>query len=175
MILSSEEIKKRILSEKLVENFIDLETQLQPASFDLTLDEIYLLTSSASIDFTNQERKLPNYKKIEFNNDWIELNEGIYLISFNEVVNIPNDLMAFVRPRSTLVRSGATIFSSLWDPGYSGKSNCLLVVLNENGIKLKKNARIAQIVFFKLSLPTNKTYSGVYQKEGLNNLKKNLK
>jgi dUTP pyrophosphatase len=175
MILSSEEIKERILKQKLIENFIDLETQLQPASFDLTLDEIYLLISSASIDFTNKERKLPNYKKIEFKNDWIELNEGIYLISFNEIVNIPNDLIAFVRPRSSLVRSGATIFSSLWDPGYSGKSNCLLAVLNENGIRLKKNARIAQIVFFKLSSPANKTYSGIYQNEGINNLKKKLK
>jgi len=175
MILSSEEIKERILKEKLIENFIDLETQLQPASFDLTLDEIYLLTSSASIDFSNKERKLPNYKKIEFNNDWIGLNEGIYLISFNEIVNIPNDLLAFLRPRSSLIRSGATIFSSLWDPGYSGKSNCLLVVLNENGIKLKKNARIAQMVFFKLSSVASKTYSGIYQREGISNLKKELK
>jgi dUTP pyrophosphatase len=175
MILSSEEIKERILKEKLIENFIDLETQLQPASFDLTLDEIYLLTSPASIDFTNKERKLPNYKKIEFNNDWIELNNGIYLISFNEIVNIPNDLLALVRPRSSLVRSGATIFSSLWDPGYSGKSNCLLVVLNENGIKLKKNARIAQMIFFKLSSSASKIYSGIYQNEGINNLKKKLK
>jgi dUTP pyrophosphatase len=172
MILSSEEIKDRILKEKLIENFVDLDTQLQPASFDLTLNEIFLLTSSASIDFTNKERKLPNYKKIEFNEDWIELNEGIYLISFNEIVNIPNDLIAFVRPRSSLIRSGATIFSSLWDPGYSGKSNCLLVILNENGIRLKKNARIAQIVFFKLSSPVSKTYSGIYQNEGINNLKK---
>jgi len=172
MILSCEEIKERILKEKLIENFVDLDTQLQPASFDLTLDEIFLLTSSASIDFTNKERKLPNYKKIEFNEDWIELNEGIYLVSFNEIVNIPNDLIAFVRPRSSLIRSGATIFSSLWDPGYSGKSNCLLVILNENGIRLKKNARIAQIVFFKLSSPSSKTYSGIYQNEGINNLKK---
>jgi dUTP pyrophosphatase len=175
MILSSEEIKERILKEKLIENFIDLETQLQPASFDLTLDEIYLLTSSASIDFSNKERKLPNYKKIEFNNDWIGLNEGIYLITFNEIVNIPNDLLAFLRPRSSLIRSGATIFSSLWDPGYSGKSNCLLVVLNENGIRLKKNARIAQMVFFKLSSVASKTYSGIYQREGISNLKKELK
>jgi len=175
MILSSEEIKERILKEKLIENFIDLEIQLQPASFDLTLDEIYLLTSSASIDFTNKERKLPSYKKIEFNDDWIELNEGIYLISFNEIVNIPNDLIAFVRPRSSLVRSGATIFSSLWDPGYSGKSNSLLVIMNENGIKIKKNARIAQMVFLKLSNPTSKSYSGIYQNEGINNLKKNHK
>jgi dUTP pyrophosphatase len=171
MILSSEEIKERILKERLIENFIDLETQLQPASFDLSLDEIYLLTSSASIDFTNKERKLPNYKKIEFINDWIDLSEGIYLVSFKEIVNIPNDLIAFVRPRSSLVRSGATIFSSLWDPGYSGKSNCLLVVLNENGIRIKKNARIAQMVFFKLSSPATKTYSGIYQKEGVKQFK----
>jgi dUTP pyrophosphatase len=171
MILSSEEIKERILKERLIENFIDLETQLQPASFDLSLDEIYLLTSSASIDFTNKERKLPNYKKIEFINDWIDLSEGIYLVSFNEIVNIPNDLLAFVRPRSSLVRSGATIFSSLWDPGYSGKSNCLLVVLNENGIRIKKNARIAQMVFLKLSSPAAKTYSGIYQKEGVKQFK----
>jgi len=110
MILSSDEIKERILKERLIENFIDLEVQLQPASFDLTLDEIYLITSSASIDFSNKDRKLPNYKKIEFNNDWIELNKGIYLITFNEIVNIPKDLLAFLRPRSSLVRSGVTIF-----------------------------------------------------------------
>ena len=175
MILSSSEIKERIIKERLIENFIDLETQLQPASFDLTLDEIYLLNSSASIDYTNKERKLPNYKKVEFNDEWIELSKGVYLISFNEVVNISSDIIAFVRPRSTLVRSGATIFSSLWDPGYSGKSNCLLVILNENGIKLKKNARIAQMVFIKLSSPTSKIYSGIYQNEGINNLKKSLK
>ena len=167
MILNSEEIRERILKEKLIENFIDLEIQLQPASFDLTLDEIFLLTSSASIDFDNKERRLPNYKKIEFKDEWIELNKEVYLVSFNEIVNIPKDLIAFVRPRSSLVRSGATIFSSLWDPGYSGKSNCLLAVLSENGIKLKKNARIAQMVFFKLSSPTSKTYSGIYQNEGI--------
>jgi dUTP pyrophosphatase len=167
MILSSEEIKERILKDRLIENFIDLSVQLQPASFDLTLDEIFLLKSSASIDFSNKEREIPKYEEIEFKDEWILLNKGIYLISFNEIVNIPKDLIAFVRPRSSLVRSGATIFSSLWDPGYSGKSNCLLVVLNENGIKIKKNARVAQMVFLKLSSPANKMYEGIYQKEGI--------
>jgi dUTP pyrophosphatase len=51
----------------------------------------------------------------------------------------------------------------------------LLVVLNENGIRLKKNARIAQMVFFKLSSVASKTYSGIYQREGISNLKKELK
>jgi len=170
MILSDKEILERIEKEKLIQNFIDLKIQLQPASFDLTLDEIFLLTSSASIDFSNKERKLPEYKKIEFKDEWLVLNKGIYLISFNEIVNIPKDLMALLRPRSSLVRSGATIFSSLWDPGYSGKSNCLLAVFNENGIKIKKNARIAQMIFIKLSSLPEKIYSGVYQREGISKI-----
>ncbi|MGC9200931.1 MAG: deoxyuridine 5'-triphosphate nucleotidohydrolase [Candidatus Aenigmatarchaeota archaeon] len=170
MILSDKEILERIEKEKLIQNFIDLKIQLQPASFDLTLDEIFLLTSSASIDFSNKERKLPEYKKIEFKDEWLVLNKGIYLISFNEILNIPKDLMALLRPRSSLVRSGATIFSSLWDPGYSGKSNCLLAVFNENGIKIKKNARIAQMIFIKLSSLPEKIYSGVYQREGISKI-----
>ncbi|MEM5815132.1 MAG: deoxyuridine 5'-triphosphate nucleotidohydrolase [Candidatus Aenigmatarchaeota archaeon] len=167
MILSDKEIEERIKEQKLVENFIDLEIQLQPASFDLTLDEVYLLEGEPQIDFYNKERRLPNYKKIETQNDFYTLKTGIYLINFNEIVNIPKDLIGLLRPRSSLIRSGASIFSSLWDPGYSGKSNCLLVVFNENGIKLKKNARIAQMIFLKLSKIPKRLYSGIYQNEGI--------
>jgi dUTP pyrophosphatase len=165
MILSSEEIKKRIEKGNLISNYIDLKTQLQPASFDLTLGEVYLLTSFGSIDFSNKERKLPKYKKIEFKKDWLTLERGTYLIVFNEVVKMPNNLIGFLRPRSTLIRSGASIFSSLWDPGYYGKSSSLLVVFNKNGLKVKKNSRVAQMVFVKLSKATKKIYSGIYQKE----------
>ncbi|MCS7093901.1 MAG: deoxyuridine 5'-triphosphate nucleotidohydrolase [Candidatus Aenigmarchaeota archaeon] len=167
MILSDKEIKEKIEEEKLIENFIDLNVQLQPASFDLTLDEVFLLESQALIDFDNKERRLPIYKKIEVKGEYYELQKGCYLITFNEILNIPKDLIGLLRPRSSLVRSGASIFSSLWDPGYSGKSNCLLVVFNDNGIKLKKSARIAQMIFLKLNKPPEKTYSGIYQKEGI--------
>jgi dUTP pyrophosphatase len=165
MILSSEEIKEKIEKENLISNYINLEIQLQPASFDLTLGEVYLLTSSGSINFSNKERKLPKYKKIEFKKNWLKLKRGTYLIVFNEIIKMPNDLIGFLRPRSSLIRSGASIFSSLWDPGYRGKSSSLLVVFNKNGLKVKKNARVAQIVFVKLSKATKKIYSGIYQKE----------
>jgi len=167
MLINDEEIKKRIENERLVENFIDLNVQLQPASIDLTLDEVFSLESQATIDFDNKERKLPEYRKIEAKGEYYVLEKGTYLITFNEIVNIPKDLVGFLRPRSTLVRSGAFVFSSLWDPGYSGKSNCLLVVFNEHGIKLKKNARIAQMVFVKLEKEAKSSYSGIYQKEGI--------
>jgi deoxycytidine triphosphate deaminase len=76
-----------------------LEIQLQPASFDLTLGEVYLLTSSGSIDFSNKERKLPKYKKIEFKKDWLKLKRGTYLIVFNEIVKMPNDLDWFFKAK----------------------------------------------------------------------------
>jgi deoxycytidine triphosphate deaminase len=34
-------------------------------------------------------------------------------------------------------------------------------------LKVKKNARVAQMVFVKLSKATKKIYSGIYQKEGI--------
>ncbi|MEM5836543.1 MAG: deoxyuridine 5'-triphosphate nucleotidohydrolase [Candidatus Aenigmatarchaeota archaeon] len=167
MILSGEEILERIKKDKLIEEFIDLEVQLQPSSFDLTLREVYSLKNFGKIDFSNQERKLPELEKIEFKQGWIKLKQGCYIITFNEIVNMPSDLMAFVRSRSSLIRMGATIVSSLWDPGYRGRSNSLLVVFNKNGIKIKKNARVAQFVFFKLSKPTKHLYSGIYKNENI--------
>ncbi|MEM5878950.1 MAG: deoxyuridine 5'-triphosphate nucleotidohydrolase [Candidatus Aenigmatarchaeota archaeon] len=170
MILSKEEILERINKDKLIEDFLDLDKQAQPASFDLTLREVYNFESFGQIDFSNQERKLPNLEKIKFKQGWLKLNQGCYLITFNEIVNVPNDLMAFLRPRSSLVRMGATVVSSLWDPGYQGRSNSLLVVFNKNGIKIKENARIAQFVFLKLNKPTNHIYSGIYKGENISKL-----
>ena len=43
MVLSKQEILELIESEKLVDGFIDLKTQLQPASFDLTLAEVSII------------------------------------------------------------------------------------------------------------------------------------
>lgn len=167
MILSKEEILERIKRDNLLEEFLDLEKQAQPASFDLTLREVCELKSVGQIDFSNQERKLPNLSKVKSTKGWIKLKQGCYLITFNEIVNMPNDLMAFLRPRSSLVRMGATVISSLWDPGYKGRSHSLLVVFNKNGIKIKENARIAQFVFLKLSKPTKHLYSGIYKGENI--------
>jgi dUTP pyrophosphatase len=167
MILSKKEILDRIDKEKLIEDFIDLEKQAQPASFDITIRKIYRFKNIGQIDFSNDERKLPELEEIEFEKDWLELKQGNYIITFNEIVNIPNDLMALLRPRSSLIRMGATIVASLWDPGYRGRSNCLLVVFNENGIRIKKNARVAQLIFLKLNKATNHLYSGIYKGENI--------
>lgn len=78
----------------------------------------------------------------------------------------PLDVAAMARTRSTLLRNGAVIETAVWDPGYNGRSSSLLVVHNPYGIRFKKDARIAQLVFFRIN-EVGEGYTGVYQNERL--------
>ena len=73
--------------------------------------------------------------------------------------------MALARPRSSLLRSGVSIHNAVWDAGYSGQSQALMVVYNEHGFKLSKNSRILQLVFMELGSATTAPYEGNYQGE----------
>ena len=44
----------------------------------------------------------------------------------------------------------------------------MLVVYNPAGFKLKKNARIMQLLFYTLNTEVEEGYSGVYQNENTN-------
>jgi dUTP pyrophosphatase len=165
-VLSAEDILKRIRNEELITDYIDLEKQLQPNGFDCTLRAVGRLKGKGSLDFDNSERKLPEVEEIEFERDWVFLEQGVYRAYINEVVNLGNDIMAFGRPRSSLVRAGATLLTAVWDAGYKGRSEVGLVVYNPYGIMLKRNARIMQLVFVKLTSKT-KPYEGVYRCENV--------
>ncbi len=166
-VLSRESILKRIRNENLISDYIDLEKQLQPNGFDCTLKAVGRLKGEGKLDFDNSERKLPGIELIDFDDKgWVYLEKGIYRAYINEVVRLGNDLMAFGRPRSSLVRAGANLLTAVWDAGYSGRSEVGLVVYNPDGIYLKKNARILQLVFIKLSEKTE-PYSGVYSGENI--------
>ncbi len=168
MILGREEILKLLKSvPPLVEDYIDLEKQLQPAGFDLTLNSVYSLKGEGVIDFSNERRVIPDWEPITFDDTdgKVKLRPGAYVVSFNERVNLPLDIAAIARPRSSLLRMGASLFTALWDPGYSGRSKALLVVFNPAGITVYRNARIAQLVFIRVRGGTGGGYKGTYQYE----------
>jgi dUTP pyrophosphatase len=152
----------------LVESMIDPETQTQMCGMELTLQKIERFTSNGSVAFDNKERKLPETEPLSFDEmGWIDLSAGAYLVTFNEIVNIPKDVAALARTRSTLLRCGAALETALWDPGYRGRSQSLLVVYNPLGLRLKKNARLMQLVFLRLERGADKLYSGKYQGENI--------
>jgi dUTP pyrophosphatase len=147
---------------------IDPETQVQMCGVELTLQRVERFVSAGALAYDNKERKLTETKEVVFDEfGWLALEPGAYLVTFNEIVNIPKDVAALARPRSSLLRMGATLETALWDPGYRGRSQSLLVVYNPAGLRVKKNTRLMQLVFLQLSSDAEKTYSGAYQGENI--------
>lgn len=168
-VLSSRSIRELIESERpLVRDWRDLDAQIQPNGFDLTLQSISRHRGSGQVGDSNADRVLPELDEIEFAEDgWTRLDPGSYHIAFNEVVALPLSIMAFGRPRSTLGRIGVTIHSAVWDAGYEGRSTSLLAVLNPDGVRLQQHARVLQLVFIGIAEPPAAGYSGIYQGENL--------
>ncbi|MBN2121728.1 deoxyuridine 5'-triphosphate nucleotidohydrolase [Candidatus Micrarchaeota archaeon] len=141
------------------------DSQFQPAGVDVTLKEVLRFSTHGNIDFDNTERKISETKSVPFEDGWAKLEPGSYKVIFNEYVRIPDDAAALCFPRSSLLRSGVTLECAVWDPGYEGRSEALLIISNPHGARFKKNAKIGQLVFIKLSLPAKETYQGVYKGE----------
>ena len=152
----------------LLQDWVDIDLQLQPNGFDLSLLAISRLLTPGAIGSSDTERQLASTEPLSLATDrWLELAPGPYLVTFNEIVNLPDDLMALGRPRSSLLRSGVSLHTAVWDAGYHGRSQSLLTVHHPAGFRLRKNARLAQLVFFRLSAPPDQGYQGRYQGENL--------
>lgn len=170
-MLNREEIKKNIKEKKLIENFIDLETQAAPNGFDLTVEKIFAFTSVGKLDFSNKERIISQEKELVPKKNsgekygWWALKRGVYKIRTNEVVSLPKTLVALSFPRSSLLRMGGFVHTGVWDAGFKGKGEFILSIGNDKGIEIKQNARIAQIVFLKIN-EVKRGYDGIF-----NNLK----
>lgn len=168
-MLNQTEIEKLIRENKLIEDYVDLAVQLTPNGIDLTCGGIFKFTGSGALDFSNNERKLPVGKEILLKKKnvkdkfgWWKLKAGTYKVKTNETVNLPNDLVALAFTRTSLLRMGAFTQHGVWDAGFRGKGEFVLVVANPAGISIKENARIAQLVFMVIN-KTAKGYNGIYQ------------
>jgi len=167
-MLNKDEIKELVEKEGLVENYPHLDTQLQPNGFDITVDKVFEFKDKGSLDFSNSEREIPRTEKLdpvkkseEDEYGWWELEKGAYKVRTNEKFNMPKDLAGIVFPRSSLLRMGCTTETGVWDAGYSGKAEFLLLVKNEEGVEIKENARIAQLLFVPID-EVEEGYGGVY-------------
>ncbi len=167
-VLSRQDIRSLLQREPpLIEGYIDLEAQVQPNGIDLTLREVALPQSSGRIAASDHQRLVSDLAPLVFDGlGFIDLMPGAYIITYNEIVHLPNNVMALARPRSSLLRCGVTIDTAVWDAGYSGRSQSLMVVYNPLGFRLQKNARVVQLVFLWLSGDTE-GYQGVYQGENI--------
>jgi dUTP pyrophosphatase len=167
-ILSKQDIQGLLQQEPpLIEDYINLEEQVQSNGIDLTLREVALLQSSGTIAAMDSQRLVSDVAPLVFDGlNFIDLMPGAYIITYNEIIHLPKNVMALATPRSSLLRCGVAINTAVWDAGYSGRSQSLMVVYNPQGFRLQRNARIVQLVFLKLTQETE-GYQGAYQGENI--------
>ena len=167
-MLNKKEIEKLVKKNNLIENYINLDKQLTPNGFDLTAGKIFKFNSPGDIDFSNSQRiipegeeLIPEKRKVEDKHGWWGLSQGAYKVRTNEVVNLPNSLAALGFTRTSLLRIGALTQNGIWDAGFKGKGEFILVVSNSQGINIKQNARVVQLMFVEVKV--TEEYRGIYK------------
>jgi dUTP pyrophosphatase len=162
-MLSGEEIQRL----GIVAPGLDLpDLHVQPNGIDLTLDAVWRIGAGGSLGIADEDRHLPERSALEPDeHGWLTLHRGTYGIRFAEPVAIPLDRGGLAFPRSSLLRMGAHIPTAVWDAGYQGRAESLLVVLSDR-LGIQRHARLAQVVFFNLTSTTT-GYQGRYQRENL--------
>lgn len=150
---------------KYVRELLDTEKQLQPAGIDLRVSRVFRFKSAGVLGV--DERVLPEVEEVMPENGYWSLDPGVYKIRFAEVVELPRDVLALCFPRSSLLRSGVLVSCTVWDPGYIGRGEALMHVINPHGIKLGVGSRVVQLIFFRLNKTVEKTYEGFYKGENL--------
>ena len=151
-------------------------SQIQPASIDLTIGKIEAISGAEESGVQlphGTERKLgilerifPKYRRPRFFPEYRQVFDNTFLVTFAETVNMPLDKVAIFIPRSSLMRMGVYGSVGLFDPGYSGKGQCLLHAFGRTPLQLEEGAAVGQLLFLNLDYATTKKYEGIFQNEG---------
>lgn len=176
-------LRELIQRKGLVTCIKDLDTQLQPASFDVRLaPELRVLRSSDARDLAAPRALYPDPESA-LPQDNLELpwevrepdpqrNGGLLLApgefalaSTVEVVNLPGDILARVEGKSTPARCGLIVHATAGfiDPGFCGAITLELCNLSPFAIVLYPGDLIAQLAFAQLAEPCEDPYDGKYQ------------
>ncbi len=88
------------------------------------------------------------------------LQPGPYSITFHQGCVLPDNVMAQIVQRSSLLRCGVEIKSAVYDPGF--KTDLMgAVMIVHNTIQIELGARVAQIIMSETSKA--EVYDGQYQ------------
>jgi dUTP pyrophosphatase len=157
MVIGRDRILDLVKRKGLIADFD--EGCLGGAGYDLRIGRIYGLKSGGFLGAS--DRKTPDVEEIPFSEYSLKPGEYV-LVETMESVNLPEDLVARILPRSSLFRCGCCLITALVDPGYRGK--LIFGLKNVSGFEfgLEKGARIAQIVFEAVDGKTS-LYEGRYQ------------
>lgn len=174
MILSDQEIRAyaQNADAPMIEPF--LEDHLQAASYDVSLSgNLSLLKRIAQVVDPSEPRSLDDmYEEVKIGPDGYLFYPGEYLLAeLAEKVNVPENLIAHIRPRTRFTRAGILVAGQHCNPTYEGQLYLGLRNAGPNTILLRPGLKIAQLVFEQLSsTPTQSLWyknkkNAAYQRE----------
>lgn len=91
--------------------------------------------------------------------------DNFTLASSLERFNMPDDVLAYVKDKSTWARQGLAVQNTVIEPGWKGYLTLELTNHSYKHIELKRGMPIAQIIFHKLDFATEQPYDGKYQNQ----------
>lgn len=95
---------------------------------------------------------------------WL-LYPGVYDITFWEGCKIPSNYVGLIRQRSSMLRNGTVLHSSVFDPGFETDFMGTVMVVNET-IFIEDSARVAQIYFHICEeVDKENLYNGQWQQD----------
>lgn len=166
MVLGISELHRLVEEKNLVANLSKRELENpEGAGFDLRIGELYEISGQGFLGIA--ERETPEMKLIakyeEGKTTEVQLSpHTYYLLKTVEDVNMPENLLALMTPRSTLFRSGVYIFGGQVPPGYQGGLNMGIYNYRETDFRLEMGARVVHIMFFEVKGEGN-LYRGQWQ------------
>ena len=134
-----------------------LQENISCNSIDLRIHRVYEIRGL--LDLTQEERVLPEFVEVEFD-DILELKpHKTYQVEFYEKVHLTSSLCAISILRSTLFKSGASGEVGLYDSGYSGSTG--MTITPSIPLRVRRGGSVAQLLVF--SCNSNKVYDGFYK------------
>lgn len=154
-VLGVKEIKKLIAEKKLVEDLgqRDLEDP-EGAGLDLRVGEIFEISGETYLGV--EKRKTVGSKTVaKFNKDksstFTIRPDEFYLFQTEEKVTLPENIVATLHPRSTLLRSGVWVLTTQVAPGYSGTLNVGIKNMGPASFTIELGARFLHIIFHEVT------------------------
>lgn len=133
------EIKELVKKNNLIENFN--EENLSSISYDISIDKFVV---------DKEESDLENL---------VLSSSSFVYIKAVESLHMPSDLCCMVIEKNSLMRMGLKVDGPLYQPGHNSSIYIRVMNISKKDILLKRNMRIAQLVFMKLDKVPDITYA----------------
>lgn len=151
MILVDRDIRALLRHGKLRLDPFDDEL-IQPTSIDLRMGTFARVLKSCDSILDIREKPNEQYADIEIPSEGYVLPPmGYLIVQTLELMRMPEDCQGRIEQRSSLVRLGLHVSSSLINPGYEGYLPCLLFNQTARAVRIFPRVPFCQLVLHRCS------------------------